>query len=185
MTTNTWENTYNTNTINTAILAWDYKDILNKKDEIIKDLEYKVADLKRQLSKKKFESLHPLIKDIKIPNPNKVVIVEFNDGTEEKAICHKDDVFNLETGIMICVMKKMMGGSAEYNKYMNLVMKFYECKIEDEKKAAEEAERKERKRQKEIARKQRRKERKIAEQIEIQKEAYLQALKEFENLKVQ
>lgn len=185
MLTNTWENTCSVNTVNATISTWDYRDILNKKDEIIKDLEYEIVDLKRQLSKKKIKSLFSLIKDIKVPNPNKVVIVEFNDGTEEKAVCHKDDVFNLETGIMICVMKKMMGGSAEYNKYMNLVMKFYECKIEDEKKAAEEAERKERKRQKEIARKQRRKERKIAEQIEIQKEAYLQALKEFENLKVQ
>lgn len=163
-------------TVNTYVD--DYKHVIEEKDKEINKLISDFNNLKC-----KYEEVEKMrkftITDIKIPNPNKVVIVEFSDGTKEKAVCHDDDIFSLETGISICVMKKMMGGNKEYNKFMISALKLYENKIANQQAEAEEAERKERKYQKEVARKKRRKERKIAEQIKIQKEAFLQAMKEF------
>ena len=44
------------------------------------------------------------IKDYTVYN-NKAVIVEFTDGTEEKAVVHEGDVFDLERAVEICVLK--------------------------------------------------------------------------------
>ena len=124
----------------------------------------------------------PEITKIEIPKENKVVIVHFSDGTKEKAVCDKDDKFSLETGIEICVMKKIMGGNAAYNKYIKNAVKLYNSEIDRKNKEDAEKERKKAKIEKEKERRERRRERKIAEQIHIQKEAYLLAMKEFSDI---
>lgn len=159
-------------TINSLTTIDDRYILLNKEDEI-KKLKMEISDLKNKNKMHTFT-----IKNVKIPNPNKVVIVEFSDGTKERAICHEEDQFCLETGITICLAKKMMGGHKEYNKYIKSIIKMYNDNIKKKNAEQEEKERKERKRQHEIDRKKRRRERKIAEQIKIQKEAYLMAMKE-------
>ena len=115
------------------------------------------------------------------------VIVEFADGTSEKAVRSQDDTFSLEQGISICITKKLLtdmtgNGSAVYNKIIKRAMK---VKAENEKHAIEVAEYQEqqnRKAKKAEERKKRRKERianaKREEAIEIQKEAYLRAMRE-------
>ena len=122
----------------------------------------------------------------------KVVIVEFADGTTEKAVAGKFDTFNFEQGISICITKKLISMKAKgadqsstaiYNKIINHALKVYdaaraEFNAELTKKSAEE------KRQRKIAEKKAKKKakREAAErekQIEIQKEAYLRAMKEF------
>ncbi len=55
---------------------------------------------------------------IKVKNVNdKVVIVQFADNTEEKAVLADGDTFSLEQGISICLTKKMLseltGGNSE------------------------------------------------------------------------
>ncbi len=79
---------------------------------------------------------------INVSNPNdKTVFVEFADGTKEVAHLNEGDVFSLETGILICVVKKMFAdmdiigtGSSVYNK----IIKYALTKVDATKKKREE-----------------------------------------------
>lgn len=69
----------------------------------------------------------PEIVDVKTIN-DKVIIVTFIDGTQTKAVCDKDDVFNLEVGIGICITKRLMSndeqtGNAMFNKTIRNALK--------------------------------------------------------------
>lgn len=129
----------------------------------------------------------PYITDVTEIVPEKVVRVTFADGTSEKAVCCEPDKFSLETGISICIAKKILGGSAAYNKAVKQGVKAYERKLAVEKFKAEEEERAKKKREKRNAYKARRAARRKAEQIlkdeaekerqiEIQKQAYIEAM---------
>jgi len=76
-----------------------------------------------------FHTIHkvPEIIDVKTIN-NKVVIVTFIDGTQTKAVCDKDDTFNLEVGIGICITKRLMSndeqtGNSMFNKTIKNALK--------------------------------------------------------------
>lgn len=127
-------------------------------------------------------------KDIRIVDvnpivPNKVVEVTFADGTKEKSVCREPDTFSLESAISICISKKIMGGSSAYNNAIKRGMKVYEKKLEFEKHQKEEQERIEKKRAKRLAYKERRTAKKREEQIAIQTEAYLRAMKAMDDSK--
>lgn len=69
----------------------------------------------------------PEIIDVKVIN-KKVVIVTFIDGTQTKAVCDKDDTFNLEVGIGICITKRLMSndeqtGNSMFNKTIKNALK--------------------------------------------------------------
>jgi len=69
----------------------------------------------------------PEIIDVKVIN-KKVVIVTFIDGTQTKAVCDKDDTFNLEVGIGICITKRLMSndeqvGNSMFNKSIKDALK--------------------------------------------------------------
>lgn len=69
----------------------------------------------------------PEIVDVKTIN-DKVVIVTFIDGTQTKAVCDKDDTFNLEVGIGICITKRLMSndeqtGNSMFNKSIKDALK--------------------------------------------------------------
>lgn len=127
----------------------------------------------------------PEIVDINIIVPNKVVEVTFADGTKEKSVCREPDVFSLESSISICISKKIMGGTGAYNKAVKRGVKVYDDKLK--KVAAEKAEQERiaKRRAKRLAYKERRAaKREQAEkerQIEIQKEAYIRAMKHMQN----
>lgn len=76
------------------------------------------------------------IKDVEIVVPNKVVKVTFDDNTFEKAVCHEDDQFSLETAITICITKHLLGGSGKFNNILAKGVKI----VNDKVKAKEEAE---------------------------------------------
>ena len=133
------------------------------------------------------------ITDVSIIENNgekKVVVVSFTDGKKEKAVLCDDDTFTLEQGISVCIAKKLLSdkvgakhGSSIYNKIIDRAVKIYDkAQQEEQKKIAEEAAKKE-KYKKLVAKKQaKRMKREAAErenQIEIQKEAYLRAMREF------
>lgn len=122
------------------------------------------------------------VKDVNVIVPDKVVEVLFEDGTKEKAVCRKPDVFSLEQAIAICIGKKIMGGSSAYNNAIKHGLKIYNDKLKKEELDKEEQERIANKRAKRIAYKKRKAaEREQAEkerQIEIQKEAYIRAMTE-------
>ena len=69
----------------------------------------------------------PEIIDVKVIN-DKVIIVTFIDGTQTKAVCNKDDTFNLEVGIGICITKRLMSddeqtGNSMFNKSIKNALK--------------------------------------------------------------
>lgn len=124
-------------------------------------------------------------KDIRIVDvnpivPNKVVEVTFADGTKEKSVCREPDTFSLESAISICISKKIMGGSSAYNNAVKRGMKVYENKQKREAAERAEQERIEKKRAKRLAYKERRAAKKREEQIAIQAEAYIRAMKVIE-----
>ena len=79
---------------------------------------------------------------INVSRPNeRTVFVEFADGSKEVAKLNEGDTFSLETGILICIIKKIfadsvlaVSGSSVYNK----VIKYALTKLDATKKAREE-----------------------------------------------
>ena len=70
----------------------------------------------------------PAIRDVKVVK-DKVIIVYFVDGTQEKAVCAEGDTFSVENGISICLMKKLLNdmcgcsGAGIYNNLVRHAMK--------------------------------------------------------------
>ena len=109
-----------------------------------------------------------VVKDVAVYN-NKVVKVTFTDGSFTKAVCSDGDVFNLDTGITICLMKRILGPRPTL-KFNNLLRGVHEVMDANEKAKEEEKALKARekeKREKAIATKKRKREREIQEQAEI------------------
>lgn len=132
--------------------------------------------------------------DVNIIVPDKVVEVTFADGTKEKSVCKEPDTFSLESAISICISKKIMGGSSAYNNAVKRGMKVYEDKQKREAVEKAEQERIDKKRAKRLAYKEHRAAKRIEEenqrkakereeQIAIQTEAYLRAMKAMDDSK--
>lgn len=124
-----------------------------------------------------------VISDINVIVPNKVVEVTFKDGDKQKAVCQEPDVFSLEQAISICLTKHLLGGSGAYNKAIRNGIRLYEKQLETEKMIKAEEERIAKRRAKKAAYMKRKAEKKREEQIEIQKEVYVRALREVEKVK--
>ena len=139
--------------------------------------------------------------------PNRVVEVTFNDDlyTKVKTVCDKNDIFYLERALYIAYAKRLYNGKYtsegiekkadefKYEKYyvskINNALKVYECQQKLAALDKEEEEIKYRQKQKRHERNERRRARRAEErkneQIAVQKEAYLQAMREFEEKKNQ
>ena len=70
--------------------------------------------LKKYNSKKIFNV--PNVEKVLFRNP--ATIVWFSDGTKSVAICGYDDVYDKETGMAICLCKRMLGNK-EYRELMD------------------------------------------------------------------
>lgn len=93
---------------------------------------------------------------------DKVVVVSFFDGTQERAVCDEQDTFSLEQGITICLMKYILSaitggnGTREYGKAIRSAIKLYHNNRKAEADAiAEEVQRVEREARKAAKRKER------------------------------
>lgn len=122
----------------------------------------------------------PPVKRVDFYN-NRVTKVTFWDGTFTKAICSENEVFNEDTGITICLMKKMLGkdGHKIYNRILRHVHETMERreKVEQKEKEIRE-ERKKKQRKIELA-KAAKKVKQRQEQIDIQSTAMLNALQKY------
>lgn len=127
------------------------------------------------------------IEDVQVLN-DRVIMVKFADGTTEKAVLDESDTFSVEQGVAICMTKKLLSaltrgnGGSVYNKLVEYGLKAYES-IEDRKaEVAKEKAEKVAQARRNAEKAQRKRERKATEQceaeIEIQKEAYLRAMRE-------
>ena len=128
----------------------------------------------------------PAVKKVEVYN-NRVVKVTFIDGTFTKSVCSENDIFDLDVGITVCAMKRLLGTSSEnatreYNRFMNHAHAVMErdAREKAEAKAQKEAD-KAKKRKIELkmaAKKLKAKE----ELIDIQKQAIIRAHQEMEGL---
>ena len=135
----------------------------------------------------------PKVSDVRVYN-DKCVEVYFADGTTEKATVCDGDTFSLEQGISICVTKKLISmklhdsdGSAVYNKIIKNALNVY-CDNRDKEELAlleqaHIAEKIEKLKAKSAAKRAKRLQAQREELIEIQKEAYLRAMREFNDKK--
>lgn len=134
------------------------------------------------------------VKTIEKEGKVKVVTVYFADGTNEKAILSDEDTYSLEQGISICITKKLLSdktagyGSAVYNKIIKRATKVMD---ENKKRAEKEREAEEAWKTKltKLAKKKADKKAKheaaaLEGIIAIQAEAYLRAMREFNNTPV-
>lgn len=130
----------------------------------------------------------PNITDVQVIQ-DKVVIVLFADGTKEKAVLDSADTFSIEQGVSICITKKLLSaktngnGSSAYNKIIAHCLKVYNDnrKAEEQAKIDVQTAKDKEKRAVEKAKKKRKKkaDKQREREIEIQKEAYLRAMREF------
>lgn len=148
--------------------------------------EYPGLPTKKPEKKSKWIEGLPAVKKVEVYN-SRVVKVTFIDGTFTKSVCSENDIFNMDVGITICAMKRLLGTSSEnatreYNSFMNHVHKTMTKNEEEQaeknvKKMVEKA--KKRKAElKRAAKKLKAKE----EQIDIQKQAIIRAHQEMEGL---
>ena len=124
----------------------------------------------------------PAIKKVETYN-DRVVKVTFIDGTYTKAVCSENDNFDLDVGITICAMKRLLGTNNEnatkhYNQFIDHVQSVMEKnalkELAEEARKAKEKSKKRKAELKRAARKLKARE----EQIDIQKQAILRAQKE-------
>ena len=122
------------------------------------------------------------IKNVEFYPP--AVKMTFTDGTVTTSVAQGDDKYNPEQGMIMCILQYIFMGKTYNNMFRKWIKADEDRKLRDEtiaeavKEAKEIAARQEAKEQK---RKAQRAARKREEAIEIQKEAYLRAMKEVSN----
>lgn len=89
--------------------------------------------------------------DVSVDDYN--VTCTFADGEKITAFCHPKDrpIYSLDTGIMVCLLKRLSGGTRQLNEALHQALGVYEekqKKIEEEKKRLEEEEKKRRENEK-------------------------------------
>ena len=154
----------------------DVKDLVVQHEGVLAAI--KLGKLGTPLSAK---AIMPLIKDVQVKN-DRVIIVYFADGDHTKAILSKNDTFNLEQGISICLMKKILAGGTGcdgnnvYNKVVNYGLKMYNRKQKEAAKAKANADKAKAEADAKIARQKAKKAAKREEQINTQAEAFRRAM---------
>ena len=198
--------------------AWDristhslgIQEEINITSDTLKELCKRVNKIQNEVEEEKMKnettkvvnkSTKGIMSEIETYNiivPNKVVEVVFEDGTVEKTVCHEEDEFNIETMIMVAMLKKLLGSAGNFNNYVKRAVRTWNTMIECERKEKEEAERLEKKREKLAEKSKRRYEKRkarrdeeakakkqaeIDEQIHIQTQAYIKAMEYMESKK--
>lgn len=130
------------------------------------------------------EGVLPAVEKVETYN-NRVVKVTFIDGTYTKAVCSENDIFDLDMGITICGMKRLLGtdsndATKRYNQFIghahSVMDKNTLKKLADEAQKAKEKQKQRKAELKRAAKKLKARE----EQIDIQKQAIIRAQKELE-----
>lgn len=176
---------YSLNPNTTVVSSSEWETVDEIYEKLLQKIEYNKTEkeMKNETNKPKSGipfSILPEVTDVQIIN-NKVVILTFADGTTTKSVTDEADEFVLETGISICLMKRILmhfkggNGSGAYNRLIEDVEKVYLRKIEAERKAAEEKEirkrRAEKAKRKRIIKARREQEQRINEQAEAYRRA--------------
>lgn len=114
---------------------------------------------------------------------DRVVKVTFSDGSFTKSVCQENDIFDLDVGITVCLMKKMLDtgkgdGTKIYNDIIRNAHKLINDK-ENEKIEKQLEKEKEKSKARKVAMKKKAKKMKAKEEaIDTQKQAFIRALQE-------
>lgn len=81
--------------------------------------DYTTVNYTKAYINKYVENMFDKIKDYKVYE--KTTIVFFSDGTKETVVCCDEDTFDVEQGIIMCVIKRMFGD--KYKKYVKSIIK--------------------------------------------------------------
>lgn len=122
------------------------------------------------------------ITDIEMYN-DRVVKVTFDDGSFTKSVCQENDIFDLDVGITVCLMKKMLddgkgNGTRIYNDIIRDAHKLINDKENEKIEKQIEKDKRKKKAHKVMMKKQAKKLKAKEEAIDIQKQAFVRALQE-------
>lgn len=127
------------------------------------------------------------VKSVNITNiemyNDRVVKVTFDDGSFTKSVCQENDIFDLDVGITVCLMKKMLDtgkgdGTRVYNDIIRDAHKLINDKENEKIEKQMEKEKQKKKAHKAIMKKRAKKMKAKEEAIDIQKQAFVRALQE-------
>lgn len=190
-----WVDTFNNAWYGTRTHSVSTQETINTTSDTLKELCQRVDKLQNEVEEEKMKnetakvvnkSTKGIMSEIETYNiivPNKVVEVVFEDGTVEKTVCHEEDEFNIETMIMVAMLKKLLGSAGNFNNYVKRAVRTWDELRQAELEAYLEAERLEKKRIKRAEKRKARNERRMAERAEaerIAKEAEIE-----EKIKIQ
>ena len=101
----------------------------------------------REFSEEIEDMFKEIVKVIDVSVDDYNVTCTFADGEKITAFCHPKDrqIYSLDTGIMVCLLKRLSGGTRQLNEALHQALGVYEekqKKIEEEKKRREEEEKK-------------------------------------------
>lgn len=117
-----------------------------------------------------------------VTHNDRVVIVYFSDGTFTKSVCSVNDKFDIDVGITICILKKMLGGTKHYNDLIRNIHKKMD-KIEAEKAKDSEEKKAHREKQKKLHEKREQKQKEYVEQYKCDiADAVLFALQKYDEM---
>ena len=198
--------TINMNEINE--IAKNYEEAANPQEKVSKDTKCKIEYMNGGIYMREYPGypsnvsstpkfIVPDIEDVAVIRDNydkaRVVVVMFVDGTETRATLSGCDSFSLEQGISVCITKKILNlvtssknGSAMYNKIIRHAVQVMQDNEKEREMAEAELKRAERKHAKAMEKKRKRDERRAAavreHVIEIQKEAFIRAIREIREM---
>lgn len=111
-----------------------------------------------------------------ITHNNKVVIVKFSDGTFTKSVCSDNDTFDIDVGISICLLKRLLCGEGKAEdanrNYNNLIRKIHKKMAKKEADKAEALKAKKERRDKQAAKERKNEARKNKEREEFVEDIY-------------
>lgn len=135
-----------------------------------------------------YKTIMPVIENVSVypdkDGKDKTVVIKFSDGTTERASTRHGDTFDLETGISLCVAKKLYttlvndGKSSGFSKIVHKAVKIYKNGIkEEEARKKREAEEKLAE-QRRIAKRKKRAEKRRQRKVNLLKDAFVAAFNE-------
>ena len=135
-----------------------------------------------------YRTIMPVIENVSVypdkDGKDKTVVIKFSDGTTERASTRHGDTFDLETGISLCVAKKLYttlvkdGKPSGFSKIVHKAVKIYKNGIkEEEARKKREAEEKLAEQRKEAKRK-KRAEKRRQRKVNLLKDAFVAAFNE-------
>ena len=153
------------------------------------DVPYYMNEMSANNIAMSYSMIIPVIENVSVykdTNGNdKSVVIEFADGTKEKASTRHGDKFDLETGISLCIAKKMYatlartyGKSSGFSKIVHKAVKIYNNGVKEEESRKKRVAEEKLAEQRRIAKRKKRAEKRRQRKVNLLKDAFVAAFNE-------